>query len=122
MPSYVLKASPEEDLYGIYSTIVDAFVFIGTRGETRQHLLYEDGVNGMPDERLERADRNGASCKIGAPDFWYGWNDEFISIGEGPGDGNLPRKDLAAYLRYLEANNNEAAAALVVPAPIEEQP
>jgi len=115
MPSYVLKASPDEDLYGIYSTIVDAFVFIGTRGETRQHLLYEDGVNGRPDERLERADLNGTSSRIGAPDFEYGWGEETISIGEGPGHGELHRKDLVAYLRAIEANNLETAAALVVP-------
>lgn len=122
MPSYVLKASPDasEDLYCIYSTVVDAVTVIGTRGDIRQYLLHQDGVNGKPDERLERADLNGTSCKIGAPDFWYGWNDEHIPIGEGPGDGQLPRKDLSTYLGYMEANNNEAAAGLVEPDAIEE--
>lgn len=67
MPSFVVKAAPDEDLYAIYSTIVDAFVFIGTRGETRQRLLYEDGINGRPDERMERADLNGTSSRIGGP-------------------------------------------------------
>lgn len=124
MPSYVLKASPDtsEDLYCIYSTIVDAVTVIGTRGDIRQYLLHQDGVNGEPDARLARADQNGSSCLIDSDGtgVWYGWAEEFISIGEGPGDGNLPRKDLSAYLGYMEANNNEAAAALVVPDPIEE--
>lgn len=118
MPSYVLKASPDtsEDLYCIYSTVVDAVTVLGTRGDIRQYLLHEDGENGKPDERLERTDRNGTSCKIGAPDFWYGWADETIRIMEGPGGpGSLPRTHLSAYLVALEANNNEAAAKLVQP-------
>lgn len=115
MPSFVVKAAPDEDLYGIYSTIVDSFVFIGTRGETRQRLLYEDGINGRPDERLEHADLHGTSSRIGGPEFEYGWNDPTIDIREGPGSGGLPRKDLSAYLTAIEAHNLDAAAALVVP-------
>jgi hypothetical protein len=124
MPSYVLKASPDasEDLYCIYSTIVDAVTVIGTRGDIRQYLLHQDGVNGKPDERLERADQNGSSCLIDSDGtgVWYGWAEESISIREGPGDGELPRKDLSAYLGYMEAHNNEAAAKLVQPVVYEE--
>lgn len=121
MPSFVVKAAPDEDLYAIYSTIVDAFVFIGTRGETRQRLLYEDGINGRPDERMERADLNGTSSRIGGPDFEYGWNDPTIAVREGPGCGELPRKDLVAYLRAIEAHNLDDAAALVMPDVDEEE-
>jgi len=116
MPSYVLKASPDEDLYAIYSTIVDAIVFIGPRGETRQHLLHQDGINGKPDERLARADQNGSSCLIDSDGtgVWYGWNDEAIRIMEGPGGpGRLPRANLSAYLRALEVADEATAEDLV---------
>jgi len=109
MPSFVLKASPDEDLYCIYSTTVDAVVFIGTRGETRQHLLYEDGSNGRPDERLERADETGSSCR----EPGYGWDAESLWIGEGPGHGHLPRASLSEYLQALLVHDIAAAEDLV---------
>lgn len=119
MPSYVLKPSPDEDLYCIYSTVVDAVTHIGTREEIRAYLLHQDGVNGKPDERLDRADRNGTSCLIDSDGTgaWYGWNDETIRIMEGPGGpGELSRADLSAYCHaLLEDEDGTRAAALVKP-------
>lgn len=125
MPSYVLKASRDEDLYCIYSTIVDAVVLIGDREETRAYLLHQDGVNGKPDERLARADSNGTSCRIdsGGNGAWYGWGEETIPIGEGPGGpGELPRGDLAAYCRALLEDEDGSRAAAMVKPDTKEQP
>lgn len=125
MPSYVLKTSPDEDLYCIYSTVVDAITHIGDREEIRAYLLHQDGAGGKPDERLDRADKNGTSCLIdsGGNGAWYGWGEETIPIGEGPGGpGNLPRTDLAAYCRALLDDDEEAAARLVQSDAVTEQP
>lgn len=119
MPSYVLKASQDEseDLYGIYSTIVDAFTFVGTREEIHTEFTGRGRHPMEVNALIAHADALGSSCGIADDHFqiWYGWAEKTINIGEGPGSGELSRKDLVAYLRAIEAHNLDAAAALVMP-------
>ncbi|PRY56467.1 hypothetical protein [Glycomyces artemisiae] len=118
MPSYVLKASPDEseDLYGIYSTIVDAFTFVGTREEIHTEFTGRGRHPMEVNALIAHADALGSSCGIADDQFqvWYGWAEKTVTIGEGPGCGELPRKNLSAYLRAIEAHNLDAAAALVI--------
>jgi hypothetical protein len=119
MGNFILKASEDatEDLYCIYSTVVDAVTVLGTREEIAQYLVSEGASDFGAKLRLANTDRNGSSCLVdtGGTGVWYGWGDEFIHISEGPGNGNLPRVHLGEYLRLLEAHRGTEAAALVVP-------
>lgn len=125
MPSYVLKTSsdPAEDLYCIYSTVVDAVTGIGTRDEIRAHLASEGGHPMEINGRFAHADALGSSCLIanstgdGGYQVWYGYTDDSLTIGEGPGGkGELPRGDLSAYCRALldDEGSADRAARLVI--------
>lgn len=124
MPSYVVKAAPDEDLYLIWSTIVDCATHIGTRPEIAEHLWSEhrrghpdcDPKPGTgPDARMARADKTGSS--VIEPEGAYGWDDDAFTVMEAaPRDGHryeLPRANLAAYARALLAGDEAAAHALL---------
>jgi len=120
MGDFILKASPDEDLYLIWSTVVDAPTWVfGSSDEIADHLWAEwrrqhpdcspkPGTG--PAARLARADIHGSSMidpQIG------GWGDESLLLGNGtPDDGwwyELPRTNLTAYARAL-LDQDEAAA------------
>lgn len=89
MPSYIVKADPNVDLYIEWSTIVDAPLSWGTAAEMR-----------LAPERKERADRTGTSSHNG----FEGWDDgEMIisELGHCTGEYLLPRKDLLAFITEL---------------------
>lgn len=93
MPSYIVKADPDTDLYVEWSTIVDSPIAWGPAS----HFSNEDP------KRLERADRTGSSSMIGE----YTWDDEDIHVRELGTTHNmyfLPRKDLKAFLECLSEN------------------
>jgi hypothetical protein len=60
MPSYIVKASPDEDFYVMWSTIVEAPTAWGTRAQLTAVTYF------TPDEltpdRFDRADQYGTSC------------------------------------------------------------
>lgn len=99
MPSYLLKIKPESQHYVLYSTIVDSVTAYGTK-EDFQRDYPED----YPDERFERADSTGTSCKLG----WYGYDDEEITLTNlhnVPGWFTIMRKDLEDFsLEFFEAS------------------
>lgn len=103
MPSYIVKASPDEDWYVRWSTIVDAPCEFGTRAEMER----APGVDSAP-ERFARADERGTSAdwpRWSTDSMPFGWQDaEFIVMEGSPPspDGQegcwvLPRKNLRAY-------------------------
>ncbi len=68
MPGYILYHKPT-NMYLEYSTVVDAPTTIAvTREEMRAYLIKRDGDGGddgrAVDERLERAERQGSSCRF----------------------------------------------------------
>lgn len=82
MPTFIVKAEPDTDLYVLWSTVVDAPTFTGTRAEVTQHLAWQDGNRSAQqiEQRFARADAHGSS---GIPPFNYGtWDGD-------PGDGDL---------------------------------
>lgn len=107
MPSYIIKAKPDEDWYCLWSTIVDAPCQWGTRGEM-ERMSYDRRE--VAPERFDRADKNGTSA---AWPNWpderqpFGWTDEsFIIMESGPeyregGSWLLPRENLIAFCEAL---------------------
>lgn len=112
MGRYIIKGSKEADVYGEYSTVVDAFVSVGTY---TQYL-----AGGIDIKRLTRADQYGSSVL----DTDSGrWDDEWIMIREGvsrprtsknPSRFWLKRDDVAAYLQFILNKDETQAEALLV--------
>lgn len=107
MPSFIVKANPDEDWYCRWSTIVDAPTTWGSREEMTR-AAYDPAE--VAAERFQRADKNGTSAAW--PDFPdadqpFGWTDEsFILMESGPeyregGCWLLPRKNLRPFCEAL---------------------
>lgn len=70
MGSTIVKCSPDEDFYVIWSSVVDGPTAWGTREEIAQHLFdwddqklrFPEPVRQEIDERLARTDENGTSA------------------------------------------------------------
>jgi hypothetical protein len=114
MPSYVLKADPNRDLYVEWSTIVDDATFIGTREEMLAYLQTERPGGGIhaPEARLHRADEMGTSCmwKVAGHPRLGAWEDPRLLVAQ---YGYLRRSDLALYA--MLADDEQAARALLEP-------
>jgi hypothetical protein len=116
MPSYVLKADPNRDLYVEWSTIVDDATFIGTRDEMLHHLRRHDGAWDVSVSaaaaRLSRADETGTSCmwKVAGHPRLGAWDDPRLLVAQ---DGYLRRSDLALYAMLVD--DEQAARALLEP-------
>lgn len=112
MGSCVIKASKDRDLYCVWSSIVEAPTFIGTRRELLRHL------GPRAEERLTRADQLGTSM--------LGWD----TPGDSPTShltgsweyggliveqrGTLPRDRMADFLTAYESDP-EASYGLLEP-------
>lgn len=132
MPRYVIKPDPGQDLYVMWSTIVDNGWVLGSR----EQALQDPEVTA---ERLARADEHGTSAHWPGPEFvrsweaehhepwtWpvyaFGWGDEQFTVGNEPAVGNrladVNRSDLVAYLlaedparaQYLRVRERPTAA------------
>jgi hypothetical protein len=112
MPSFLVKADPDADWYCLWSTIVDAPTYWGTRAELAAE---HPNPAAVAPERFERADKNGTSAMIpGVLDVeqWFGWNDRsFILMEAGPeyregGCWLLPRANLRAFCEALDAEQD----------------
>lgn len=118
MPSYIVKADPDQDFYVRWSTIVDAPTDWGTRSHLERSARRPEEVT--PD-RFARADERGTSADWPgfAPDEQpYGWTDSdgFI-VGEvdlsndqrNDDEGGwyvLPRANLRALCERLDAEQD----------------
>lgn len=90
MPSYIVKADKDTDLYVIWSTIVDSPLSWGQA---------EDFPEENP-ERFERANRTGSSSFDG----FFNWDDEEFylrELGTKHEDYMLPRVNLKDFLVFL---------------------
>lgn len=101
MPSYVVKPRRGEDLYVVWSEVVDAPTFVGTRAETERHLAaWGETGDGR---RLDRADETGTSAMhkdVGEGYVQPGsWGDNgFIYLQE----GFLPRDGLFEFAQRFQ--------------------
>jgi hypothetical protein len=107
MGSCIIKASPQEDLYLEWSTVVEAPTAVGTRKQMAEYLR----VNGSrdPESRLARADSRGSSAwdiDLG------GWRDEYLIYQQ---QGLLPRDRLAEAARRLLADERASLTDLLLP-------
>ncbi|MDJ0005507.1 hypothetical protein BH92_27590 (plasmid) [Rhodococcoides fascians A21d2] len=92
MPHYIVKISPDQDLYVDWSTITDCPTVCGDRASVSAAL----GPEASGADRWERADRTGSSSHAG----FYEWaDDEFIAEQR----GIVRRKDLPEMTRCLHA-------------------
>jgi hypothetical protein len=114
----IIKASPDLDLYGRWSTNVDNFVAVGTRAE-----FLADGIN---PSRLARADRYGTSAQnpdaLDAPGEprYLGWDTKNFLVHEqanapSNGAGMLPRTHLEAFMRAQRSGDDFAAGSMLLP-------
>lgn len=110
MGEYVIKASPDHQVYLIWSTYTDCPIYIfKTRQETLDYLYQDHDMGAMqgsaissPEARLERADESG--CSSLAPPLYH-WDDEYLLVVHDapprrPGHyWMLPRKRLFDYCK-----------------------
>jgi len=120
MGQAIIKAAPDRDLYLIWSSVVDAAVWVGTRAELAGYAVEEYGRHGWETywrDGLDRADDCGTSdraFKTGA------WDDESLRVGEGSPEAGrdggiwyIRRDRLAAYADALLADDDAAGHALM---------
>lgn len=99
MPSYVLRVAPDDPTYVLWSTVVEAPIFMGDEAEMRTYLerfeqrckepcCYQKQVL----DRLDRANRAGTSSLGG----FYGYDDPGMIVEQ---TGVLPRSALGAFAR-----------------------
>jgi len=112
MPSIVLKATPDRDLYCYWSSVVEAPVFIGTRAEISAHLV-QGSANPEVEARMARADRVGTSALYFDTDPQDGaWESTGFIYQQ---QGFLPRSRLAALLDMLAVDERADATDLLDP-------
>lgn len=102
MGRYIIKAEKDVDFYVEWSTIVDNWVFAGTRQD-----MLDDGIS---EERLDRADKLGSSFML--PDGR--WDDPELIVHNLPkemyegveGYYTLPRENLSSFVQETSDDEN----------------
>ncbi|QAY70005.1 hypothetical protein [Xylanimonas protaetiae] len=102
MPSYIIKADPDTDLFVEWSTVVEAPTRWGTRAQLE--------AAGFDADRLDRAATKGSSCRGDIAD-WYVWGEGFIYQQQ----GWLPRARLAALVERLGSDEHANVTDLLDP-------
>jgi hypothetical protein len=102
MPTIVVKAERDSDLYVVWSTVTDGPLVSGTWAEIAEYLMYHDPSAHEPEDRLARADENGSSALYPGAGQWD--DSGFICNWDHTGEHEvsarwLPRRNLAAWLR-----------------------
>lgn len=126
MSEYVLKVTPDKDLFVLYSTERATFQFTGTRAETLALLSTPTTDRGVPalgsasgpKARLDRAEATGTSVPArGRSGKRPGaFDDTGLEIVHDNQLWFLPRARLDAYVQALLSDDNEAARnALTLP-------
>lgn len=70
MGQIILKMRPADDLYMIWSTVVESPVFLGDRADVVAYLEAERFMWSDPEGALARADACGASSKLWRDGAW----------------------------------------------------
>lgn len=116
MPTIIIKAEKDLDLYIGWSSVVDAPTFWGGREWMEQYLKEEGQTDEVVYGRLARADEEGTSdlsIKEGQ------WTERSLIYMQGS-TGLLPRKNLAELIRRLEVNEQDPMTDLLEPWPLED--
>jgi hypothetical protein len=113
MPSYIVKVSPDEDLYVKWSTIVDEPTAWGTREEMFEFLMDQDEkkpeyAGPEIEDRFARADQRGTSSFSGE----FGWDDDEFMFQQ---MGMLPRQRLADFLASFDDETQRFDESLIIP-------
>lgn len=120
MPTYVLKAQQNDDLYVGWSTVVDNLVWIA---KGRAAAMQERDVDA---ERLDRADQYGTSCMELLPGWRDGAFDDRGFVVTNMYHREEPfvwlnRADLGEYARRYLADDVAGAEALCESIPDEDE-
>lgn len=114
MPDFLIKPDRDVDWYVLWSTNVDGPIMCGSKG-----FVGFDGSVGA--DRFARADATGSSAQVGDPP-WYSWaeaaQEEYggtLHVYDVCSPGILKRSDLRAFCRALEAGDEKAAEAFLMP-------
>jgi hypothetical protein len=102
MPSFIVKASPDEDYYVMWSEIVDAPTAAGTRAELETTSYFQPAD--VAPERFARADQYGTSAAAPAGGKiyrFYEWSDSGMVYKQ---QGYLPRARLRELCERLAAD------------------
>lgn len=99
MVNMIIKLDPEEDLYVLWSSIVDYPTMWGSKGQFLDDYKYPDmrellGENLV--QKISRADRNSCSSYMTA----HSWSDDFELVYGNY--GTIHRSDLKKLLSVLE--------------------
>lgn len=124
----IIKASPDDDVYLVWSTIADGPMYIfESENDLREFLEQEDGcpcgergthVSTCYLARIERAKVRGSSYMAG---HLYHWDDDKLIVQDNEhhtGYYELPRARLLEYAQLLHDNRDDEAFALLSQYPI----
>lgn len=125
MGEMVLRAAPGVDLYGVFSTSADGFVFAGTREQVRVFLSTPTDWRGVPALAssdgprawLDRADATGTSVRYRIGDGALPGSfdaDGLLVVARGR-HWFLRRSRLYAYLSAWVIEDDDTAEALLEP-------
>lgn len=123
MPRIILKATPDQDFYVEWSTIVEAPVFAGIRERMLEHLREDNpDIQSNPiakaEARLRRADETGTSAA--GPYSWFGAWDEDDNGLIVEQRGVLPRHRLYLFTRFWLYGSGSREFALDLLEPFED--
>lgn len=104
----ILKVNRDEDYYVVWSSVVDYWIFAGTRKHIVEYWKEEYGRQGMEglERMMERADEWGSSAMR---QFGH-WEDELLWLGP---RGQVRRSDLEAFVEAYD--NDHALRSLIIP-------
>ena len=103
MGNAILKGTPDLDMYCEWSTVVDGPTSVGTRAE----ML----ARGVSPERLDRADKRGASW-LDSDTYQTFDSHGLLVLNGGDSHAFLPRELLGDYLTILHALLPDESAAI----------
>ena len=113
MPSYIVKADPDQDYYVMWSEVAEAPTFAGTRAEMEACDYFAPAE--VSAERFARADEFGTSCQATAGGKiyrFYEWSDPGMIYQQ---QGTLPRARLREVCDRLDANEHADVSDLLEP-------
>lgn len=109
MPSYIIKAEPDQDFYVMWSEVVDAPTAWGSRADLEGWFQPSD----VAAERFDRADAHGTSCRLLGPGIrFYDWTDAGMVYQQ---EGFLPRSRLRELCDRLEKDEHAPVSDLLTP-------
>lgn len=114
MPTIVVKPERNHDLYVLWSTVVDNWVFIGNREDTKAELEGEQYGREAGEIRLVRADQCGSSALYcDPPAFSWATNGMIVANMKTFDTCRwLPRERLLAYCEAVLFDHVDLAEAL----------